>query len=398
MGYCLSKAKLSQGFSVAKLHSLVDNNSQINLFVWDSTEPVATRPLFMLSNPGSYKFFYTFDGNKNVSELVHFESRNGIAAHYDYAPFGSVTRAVNTSAISARNFVAENPFRFSSEYHDDTLGLVYYNYRHYNPMDGRWLNRDPLESDNKGLSAIIFCLNNPYTYADICGLIEHEVLSSHEVSILPMLGGTLKDIESKIAWKNVDFNIDWSVQGKILTERRKCCEGPRVGQIVTDQVWDVSFAAAVSFSIATVRDEINAPGVRISYWWGAMGEIGGGVKGYIKGESDTCSGKKRILTLGSTYFIEGQISGGGNATFEILMGKRGKPFLSYSLGVSAGLSASIGGSFLKEKHGNGPWRTTRAQVEKFSVTAFVQIDEGFASYRYEHDLTEGMSSLFERNE
>jgi hypothetical protein len=54
--------------------------------VWDPTESVATRPLFTLSNPGSYKFFYTFDGNKNVSELVHFETRNGIAAHYDYAP------------------------------------------------------------------------------------------------------------------------------------------------------------------------------------------------------------------------------------------------------------------------------------------------------------------------
>ncbi len=80
MGYCLTKVKLSQGFSVAKLHSLVNNNSQINLFVWDPTESVATRPLFMVANPGNYKLFYTFDGNKNVSELVHFESRNGIAA------------------------------------------------------------------------------------------------------------------------------------------------------------------------------------------------------------------------------------------------------------------------------------------------------------------------------
>ena len=86
MGYCLTKAKLSQGFSVAKRHCLANNNSQINLFVWDPTEPIATRPLFMLANPGNYKFFYTFDGNKNVSELVHFETRNGIAAHYDYAP------------------------------------------------------------------------------------------------------------------------------------------------------------------------------------------------------------------------------------------------------------------------------------------------------------------------
>ena len=109
MGDCLTTVKLSQGVSEAKHHCFVENNSQINLFVWDPTESVATRPLFMLSNPGSYKFFYTFDGNKNVSELVHFETRNGIAAHYDYAPFGTVTRVVNTSAISARDL--EQKFR-----------------------------------------------------------------------------------------------------------------------------------------------------------------------------------------------------------------------------------------------------------------------------------------------
>ena len=150
---------------VQKLDALNDN-SQINLFVWDPTEPVATRPLFMLSNLGSYKFFYTFDGNKNVSELVHFESRNGIAAHYDYAPFGAVTRAVNTSTISARNFHLENPFRFSSEYHDDTLGLVYYNYRHYNPTDGRWFSRDLIDDFN----LYLICVNTALNEFDLLGM------------------------------------------------------------------------------------------------------------------------------------------------------------------------------------------------------------------------------------
>ena len=70
---------------VQKVDAL-NSNSQINLFVWNPTEPVVTRLLFILSNPGSYKFFYTFDGNKNVSEMVHFEMRNGIAAQY--APIG----------------------------------------------------------------------------------------------------------------------------------------------------------------------------------------------------------------------------------------------------------------------------------------------------------------------
>ena len=184
MGYCLTEIKLSQGVSEAKHHCLVENNnSQMNLFVWDPTEPIATRPLFMLSNPGSYKFFYTFDGNKNVSELVHFESRNGIAAHYDYAPFGAVTRAVNTSAISARNFHLENSFRFSSEYHDDTLGLVYYNYRHYNPTDGRWCSRDCF--NEQLLLDYVMCSNCTTSLIDLLGNTEFSFSFSRDLPTCP---------------------------------------------------------------------------------------------------------------------------------------------------------------------------------------------------------------------
>ena len=49
------------------------------------------------------------------------------------------TRNTSVTSVDARTF---NPFRFSSEYADDSLGLVYYNYRHYNPVDGRWISRD----------------------------------------------------------------------------------------------------------------------------------------------------------------------------------------------------------------------------------------------------------------
>jgi hypothetical protein len=33
---------------------------------------------------------------------------------------------------------------------DGKLALVYYNYRYYNPADGRWINRDPIAEVNKG--------------------------------------------------------------------------------------------------------------------------------------------------------------------------------------------------------------------------------------------------------
>ena len=156
---------------VQKVDAL-NNNSQINLFVWDPTEPVATRPLFTQRGTG-YKFFYTCDGNKNVSELVHFETRNGIAAHYDYAPFCAVTRSVSASTITDNTFTTDNPFRFSSEYHDDTLGLVYYNYRHYNFIDGRWLSRDSI-GEISGLNLFFYVTNYPLNSVDCLGLASRE--------------------------------------------------------------------------------------------------------------------------------------------------------------------------------------------------------------------------------
>ncbi len=61
-------------------------------FVWDPTEPVATRPLVFRYAPNSLNLFYAFDGNKNVSDVFYRMNSNGIGAHYDYAPFGATTR------------------------------------------------------------------------------------------------------------------------------------------------------------------------------------------------------------------------------------------------------------------------------------------------------------------
>ena len=56
---------------------------------------------------------------------------------YTYAPFGDCT---------ATSVLAEvNPWRFSSEYADDELGCVYYNYRPYEPTTNHGLNREKEE-------------------------------------------------------------------------------------------------------------------------------------------------------------------------------------------------------------------------------------------------------------
>ena len=40
-------------------------------FVWDPTEPVATRPLAMRAKNWGLNLFYSHDGNKNVSEVFY---------------------------------------------------------------------------------------------------------------------------------------------------------------------------------------------------------------------------------------------------------------------------------------------------------------------------------------
>ena len=152
---------------IQRLDALSNNLIELS-FAWDPTEPVATRPLVMQRN-GGWNFFYTHDGNKNVSEVVSFQQARGVPAHYEYAPFGAVTAATRNTSITAFDVRSLNPYRFSSEYADDALRLVYYNYRHYNAQQGTWLSRDFGRwgrRDNQYLAMS----NTPFTQFDFIGL------------------------------------------------------------------------------------------------------------------------------------------------------------------------------------------------------------------------------------
>ncbi len=43
------------------------------------------------------------------------------------------------------------PVQWSSEMNDAELSLIYYNYRYYNPADGRWINRIPSLKKGDGI-------------------------------------------------------------------------------------------------------------------------------------------------------------------------------------------------------------------------------------------------------
>ena len=141
----------------------VSNELVRQSFVWDPTEPVATRPLAWFDSNAPLRL-YTHDGNKNVSEVVATSGTNEaveVVAHYDYAAFGAV--------VAQKGDCAEaNPWRFSSEYEDTDLGLVYYNYRHYEPVMGRWLQRDT-KAEQGGFNLFSFCKNDGLNSTDVRG-------------------------------------------------------------------------------------------------------------------------------------------------------------------------------------------------------------------------------------
>ena len=124
----------------------------------------ATRPLTFRYAEKSLMLFYAFDGNKNVSDVFFLALQNGIGAHYEYAPFGAIVRTSKATG-SKVDLLGANPWRFSSEFHDSELDLVYYNYRQYSPALGRFLSRDPIQEQG-GLNLYAFVGNVPTSFVD----------------------------------------------------------------------------------------------------------------------------------------------------------------------------------------------------------------------------------------
>ncbi|MBT9592356.1 tlde1 domain-containing protein [Akkermansia muciniphila] len=138
----------------------------VRSYLWDPSEPEATRVLSMTrweANGTQVKehLYCMHDAMKNVTSL--FGEARGRRALYEYRPYGGLL-------TSEGNMAQENKFRFSCEYMDDELGLIYYNYRHLNPRDGRWISRDPI-MEQGGWNLFAFVGNKIFNQADILGLI-----------------------------------------------------------------------------------------------------------------------------------------------------------------------------------------------------------------------------------
>ena len=119
------------------------------------TQPISTRPL-AIRKDGTW-YAYGWDLTKNICEV--FGQHGYLRTAYSYSPYGEVTADGDVT----------QPIQWSSEYNDTELALVYYNYRHYNPLAGRWIGRDIIE-DIDGSNLYNYVQNRVVSFLDLLGL------------------------------------------------------------------------------------------------------------------------------------------------------------------------------------------------------------------------------------
>ena len=115
------------------------------------------------AGPEAGVYYPCYDGNGNILRLVRETGGDlSIAAIYEYDAFGRLVRGSGPMKEL-------NPFRFSTKFTDIETGLVYYGLRYYNPVHGRFINRDPIGEEG-GLNLYGFVGNDAVNNWDYLGL------------------------------------------------------------------------------------------------------------------------------------------------------------------------------------------------------------------------------------
>ncbi|MCZ7593235.1 MAG: RHS repeat-associated core domain-containing protein [Kiritimatiellae bacterium] len=157
-----------------------------------------------------HPLYYASDANGNITDVLN--TNGTLAAHYEYDPFGNIV------ALSG-DLAGINPFRFSSKYWDEEVGVYYYGYRFYSPEMARWINRDPIE-ERGGLNLYVLAQNTPANTIDPLGLLQDHV--SYAVYLSGLGGGIDVDTDTQMKdccsddgkmVKNGDIKLELTVKG-----------------------------------------------------------------------------------------------------------------------------------------------------------------------------------------
>jgi len=104
---------------------------------------------------------FHYDSNGNVILLTNAKAQE--TARYSYDAFGKTLTATGPAA-------EQNRYQFSTKPVEEESGMVYYGYRWYDPITGRWPSRDPIE-ERGGVNLQMAFGNSGPNLIDVHGLL-----------------------------------------------------------------------------------------------------------------------------------------------------------------------------------------------------------------------------------
>lgn len=149
-----------------------------NVFIWnrsqilqkrDSAGSMVVRSYFAVGfEETGVDYYYTKDHLGSIREVVASDGAT-IEAVYDYSPWGEVAKISGTGV--------ESDFLYTGHFYHEPSDLHLTHFRAYDPTQGRWLSRDPIESIYgipaeflpEGPNLYGYVGNNPINYIDPTG-------------------------------------------------------------------------------------------------------------------------------------------------------------------------------------------------------------------------------------
>ncbi|MCP5052876.1 MAG: RHS repeat-associated core domain-containing protein, partial [bacterium] len=160
-------------------------NGTVTNFLWD-------RDNLAMEMDGSgqpiRRYFYgvgmdDYDGHLEFAEVVDWNSNKDGKYYYQKDQVGTIYKVVSqkdSQVVDSRaydvfgNIVSQTgtpktPLGFQGKYYDQESGLYYFYNRYYNPVNGRFMNEDPIGLSD-GPNMYKFAINNPVNFVDPKGL------------------------------------------------------------------------------------------------------------------------------------------------------------------------------------------------------------------------------------
>ena len=241
---------------IATLHAL-NGDALVHAILWDPSEPEATRPLGLTTSDGTH-YSYGHDFTKNVTEMLDETGR--LVASYEYDPYGR-------TVIESGSCAHANPLGFSSEITDRETGTMYYNYRDYNPTDGRWLTRDPIEEQG-GRNLYRFVENQPVNSIDIIGNVKWEKKSTLEI-FTDNNGKVGHDEDEYIIFNSSNIGLNGLAITQLIVRLACTCKKTNKNCYKVEN-YEISYYVLIAIMPKTKGDNVSPLGVNnvyVPYIW-----------------------------------------------------------------------------------------------------------------------------------